>query len=236
MEQLRVHIKQAGYDTSSPVIRDIRFAIRPGEIVGLIGANGAGKSTLIKSILNVIDYLEGDVSFQGKQETLAYVPEQPIYLEDLTLWEHLELAASVYQLEQEQFRQNADRLLLLFDLQDKKHRLPSSFSKGMQQKMMLVIAFLIRPALYVVDEPFIGLDPKATRILIQRLEQERDHGAGILLSTHVLDTAEKLCDRLLVIDRGRLIADGTLEELRLQSGLAEGSLTDIYHRLLERSI
>ena len=221
-----------------PVMKDAKtsFAIsifpsKPGELVGLIGPNGAGKSTTIKAILGLLADFTGEVTFGGSKKNYAYIPEQPILYDELTFWEHLELAASAYEMDRDEFVSKADGLVKRFRLQEVKHHLPSSFSKGMQQKIMLILGFLVEPDLYVVDEPFVGLDPRATKDLLVLLEEERKRGAGVLMSTHVLDTAEKICDRFILLDQGSIVAHGNLRQIQQQCGLPDASLFDCFHSL-----
>lgn len=232
MSVLTVDIKKAGYDEHSSVIRDVSFTIGAGELVGLIGPNGAGKSTTVKSVLGLLKYVDGSVSLGGENGRYAYVPEQPVLYEYLTLWEHLQLAAAAYGLDERTFVDRAEKLLWQFRLSDDRHRLPTGFSKGMQQKMMLIIGFILQPDIYVVDEPFVGLDPRATRDFLQLLELERERGAGVLMSTHVLDTAERICSRLILFDAGSIVAQGTLDEVRSQAGCAaDAPLFDCFYAL-----
>lgn len=231
MEMVNVQIKEAGYEGRKDVIRDIHFSIQPGELVGLIGPNGAGKSTTIKAVLGLLADFTGDVTFGGKKKNYAYIPEQPILYDELTFWEHLELAASAYEMNRDEFLGKAEGLVKRFRLQEVKHHLPSSFSKGMQQKIMLILGFLVEPDLYVVDEPFVGLDPRATKDLLVLLEEERKRGAGVLMSTHVLDTAEKICDRFILLDQGSIVAQGNLREIQQHCGLPQASLFDCFHSL-----
>lgn len=231
MEALRVHIREAGYDERQPIIHDIRFEVGAGQWIGLIGPNGAGKSTTVKAVIGLLSHVKGEISFHGPKGTYAYIPEQPIVYDSMTLWEHLELAAAAYDMERGDFAARSDKLLEQFRMTDVKHHLPSSFSKGMRQKMMLMIGFLLQPDIYIVDEPFIGLDPKATKQFLDLLNAERDRGAAVLMSTHVLDTAEKICDAFLLIDGGKAVAQGTLEQIREQSGLPGASLFECFHQL-----
>lgn len=231
MEKLRVKIEEAGYEGRSGVIRDMEFTVGAGELVGLIGPNGAGKSTTIKAVLGLLKDVKGTVEFAGGRPSYAYIPEQPVLYEELTLWEHLRLAASAFGLKEQAFEERAEQLLKRFRLQGAKHDLPSSFSKGMQQKLMLLIGFLHEPELYIVDEPFIGLDPRAIKDFLEMLEAERSRGAGILMSTHVLDTAEKICSSFLLVSDGTIIARGDLEAVRETSGLPGASLFDCFHAL-----
>lgn len=231
MEILKVDIEQAGYDGRTDVVHNIHFSIGRGELVGLIGSNGAGKSTTIKAVLGLLKEFKGEVQFKGPLQNYAYIPEQPILYDQLTFWEHLELAAAAYEMERSVFLDKAELLVRRFHLQEVKHHLPSSFSKGMQQKIMLILGFLIEPDLYLVDEPFVGLDPRATKDFLDLLEQERQRGAGVLMSTHVLDTAEKICDRLILLDKGSIVALGNLDQIRKHCGLPQASLFDCFHFL-----
>lgn len=228
---LSVNIDEAGYAADSPVLQDIHFSVGRGELVGLIGPNGAGKSSTIRSILGVMKNIRGECRI----EDYAYVPERPIIYERLTLWEHVQFLRSTLDVDEAAFTEQANELLERFRLTHDRHRYPESFSKGMQQKLMLVLAFLRRAACYIVDEPFMGLDPKAMKKLLQMLQSEKDRGAGILMSTHVLDTAEKICDRFVLLDGGRLIVQGTLDQIRRRSGLEDGSLLDCFDVLTERA-
>jgi len=221
---LKVKIEEAGYSESSAVLRNVGFSVGAGELVGLIGPNGAGKSTAIKSLLGVMKHVKGDI----EMKEYAYIPERPLFYDRLTLWEHIEFLAATIGADDAEFTQRAENLMKVFKLSDVRYHYPESFSKGMQQKVMLILAFLRKPNLYILDEPFIGLDPRATKDLLSYLHNEKEHGAGILMSTHVLDTAEKICDRFLLIHGGRLIAMGTLTEIREASSLPDGSLLDCF--------
>ena len=233
MDVLKVNLKQASYHDKKETIRDIHFAISQGELVGLVGPNGAGKSTIIKSILGLMEDVEGDI-VMPQDSKYGYIPEHPTYYDELTLWEHIELAKAVNLIDRDDYYEEAEKLLAIFRLIDEKHNYPGSFSKGMQQKLMIIIALLIKPKLYIVDEPFIGLDPKAMKDFISFLAEEQQRGAGILMSTHVMDTAEKICDRFLLINNGRIIASGTLKEIQELSD-QEGALLDCVYTLLEQN-
>lgn len=224
---LSVSIQEAGYSHESTVLKDIHFSVQPGELVGLIGPNGAGKSTTIKSILGIISHIKGEVHV----DDYAYIPERPIFYDQLTLWEHIDFLLSTQNIEEQPFLQKAHELLETFRLTDVVHQYPDRFSKGMQQKAMLVLAFLKQAKLYIIDEPFMGLDPKAVKKLLLKLQEEKEAGAGILMSTHVLDTAEKICDRFVMISGGKLLVQGTLEDIRGKSGLKDGSLLDCFDTL-----
>lgn len=228
---LEVSIDEAGYEAGDKRISDISFQVRQGELLGLIGPNGAGKSTTIKTLLGLLKHAKAKVTIGGANKSYAYVPEQPVFYEDLTLWEHLDLAAAAYGLPYEKFEATAGKLLADFGMDVVRDDLPAGFSKGMKQKMMLMLGFLVQPDVYIVDEPFIGLDPRATKDFLRLLEAERQRGAGVLMSTHVLDTAEKICDSFVLISGGRMTATGTLEEIRDSADLPEGSLFDCFDEL-----
>ncbi|AZK44850.1 ABC transporter ATP-binding protein [Paenibacillus lentus] len=230
---LEVDISDSGYEFGDPKVKDVSLAIRPGKLTGLIGANGAGKSTVLKTILGIMPYAEASIRFKAGYEQYAYIPEHPVFYENLTLWEHLDLAAAVYGMGQHELELEGERLLDRFRMTEARHHLPGGFSKGMRQKMMLMIGFLSRPDIYIVDEPFIGLDPRAIKDFLSLLEEERQRGAGILMSTHVLDTAERICDDFVLISQGRIAAQGTLEEIRSTAAMPEASLFDCFDRLAD---
>lgn len=217
---LRTAIRTAGYKADKPAIRDVHLSVAKGQLVGLIGPNGAGKSTTVKTILGLMEHVDGEVELGGRYRRYAYVPEQPIYYEYLTLWEHLRLAAASCGMEEEPFAARAEELLARFRMTEEKHHYPAHFSKGMKQKLMLIVAFLLEPDVYIVDEPFVGLDPRATSDFLALLRDELERGAGVLMSTHVLDAAERLCDRFALISGGSVVAKGTLDDIREAAGLA----------------
>jgi len=237
---LTADIRRAGYEEGRPIVRDVRFQVPAGQLVGLIGPNGAGKSTTIKTILGLLRHVDGDVRIGSgdgagtgdARGRFAYVPEQPVLYEYFTLWEHLRLAAAAFGIEEERFRPRAEELLRRFRLDGVRHELPIRFSKGMQQKLMLTIGFMLEPDVYIVDEPFVGLDPRATRDFLELLDSERSRGAGVLMSTHVLDTAERICDAFVLIDSGSVVAQGSLDDVRRAAGTAgDAPLFDCFHAL-----
>lgn len=236
---LEINELTGGY-SKDPVIHDISFNIKAGEIIGLIGLNGAGKSTTIKHILGLLRPHSGNIKVMGKtiesdveayRRHMGYIPESPILYEELTLREHINMTAMAYGLTPEEVDERKGPLLKRFRLDDKEDTFPSHFSKGMKQKVMLICAFIVEPELYIIDEPFLGLDPLGIESLIELMISERDKNRSILMSTHILATAERYCDRYIIIDQGRKIADGTLNELREQTGLREGTLDDVYIQL-----
>ena len=233
---VKVEIKTAGYSANKAVIKDVALSVGAGELVGLIGPNGAGKSTIIKAIMGLLPVFDGSVEFKDPDSAYSYIPEQPVLYEGLTLWEHLEFAAAVYELDRPDFLNRTEKLLKLFRLSQVRHNLPTTFSKGMQQKVMLILGFLLNPSLYVIDEPFIGLDPIGIKDLLELIQTARNEGAGVLMSTHSLDTAEKICTSFVLINEGTILAKGNLEEINEQSQLSKASLFACFNALLERSL
>lgn len=236
---LEINQLTGGY-SKEPVIHDISFNIKSGEIIGLIGLNGAGKSTTIKHILGLLRPHSGSIKVMDKtieqdvesyRRHMGYIPESPILYEELTLREHINMTAMAYGLTPEETEARKGPLLRRFRLEDKEDTFPSHFSKGMKQKVMLICAFIVEPELYIIDEPFLGLDPLGIESLIELMISERDKNRSILMSTHILATAERYCDRYIIIDRGQKIADGTLPELRELTGLTDGTLDDVYIKL-----
>ncbi|MED3570735.1 ABC transporter ATP-binding protein [Cytobacillus praedii] len=232
MTLLNVDIQSAGYDKEKEIINNIHFNIKEGELIGLIGPNGAGKSTTIKSILGLLENKEGEISLRENTK-YSYVPERPVFYDELTLWEHLDFIAAVEALPDKEYKEKAKDLLEQYKLMEHAHEYPSKYSKGMQQKAMLILAMITSPKVYIIDEPFIGLDPNAMKLFLKLIETEQKRGAGILMSTHVLDTAEKVCDRFLMIHKGQLKAAGTLKDIREQCNLPDGSLYDCFHLIAE---
>ncbi len=227
---LEVNLEEGGYTQGEPVLKDIHFSVGSGELVGLIGPNGAGKSSTIKAILGILKNVKGNVQVN----TYSYIPERPIFYEGLTLWEHIEfLLSTLDDRDETAFFKHAHELIDLFHLSRVIHHYPETFSKGMQQKLMLILAFLKKPDLYIIDEPFMGLDPTGIKKLLDLLEEEKKRGAGILMSTHVLDSAEKYCDRFLLILDGKVLIQGTLTEIQKESRMEGQSLFDCFDQLTE---
>ncbi|WP_370295049.1 ABC transporter ATP-binding protein [Rossellomorea marisflavi] len=220
-------IQEAGYGHDDLILQDISFEVGKGELVGLIGPNGAGKSTTIKTILGLMKHVKGTVEISP----YAYIPERPIFYERLTMREHIDFLYTTIGGEPAAFEEKVTNLVSYFRLTHVLHHYPDQFSKGMQQKMMLILAFLKEPDLYIIDEPFMGLDPTAVKKLLGLLEKERERGAGVLMSTHILDTAERICDRFVLVAEGKMIVEGDLEDIRRKSGLPDGTLFDCFDAL-----
>ncbi|MQW23504.1 MULTISPECIES: ABC transporter ATP-binding protein [unclassified Lactococcus] len=227
----------------NPVLKDVNFDIADGELVGLIGLNGAGKSTTIQEIIGLLTPYSGTIELdgltlqqdlEGYRKKIGFIPETPSLYEELTLREHIELTALAYAIPQEIAMKRAEKLLTTFRLNDKLDWFPVNFSKGMKQKVMIICAFLIEPSLYIIDEPFMGLDPLAIQDLIDLMLEMKAGGSSILMSTHILSTAEKFCDKFVVLNDGQVIAAGTIDDLRSQFGKPGATLDEIYLGLTGR--
>jgi ABC-2 type transport system ATP-binding protein len=239
MALLKIEQLTGGY-TKKPVLKDVSFTVESGKMVGLIGLNGAGKSTTIKHIIGLMEPKKGSISINGmtlQEQPTAYrsqfsfIPETPILYEELTLYEHLELTAMAYGLDRQTFEKRLPPLLKEFRMEKKLKWFPAHFSKGMKQKVMIMCAFLVEPPLYIIDEPFVGLDPLGIRSLLDLIQSRKEKGAGILMSTHILTTAEKYCDSFVILHNGEVKAKGTLNELRKTFQMPNASLDDIYIEL-----
>ncbi|WP_145452325.1 ABC transporter ATP-binding protein EcsA [Staphylococcus epidermidis] len=240
---VKVEHLTGGYG-KKPVIKDLNFELEKGEIVGLIGLNGAGKSTTIKHMLGLINPMEGKLSIsnirinediENYRRKLSYIPESPVIYDELTLEEHIEMTAMAYQLSREEAMRQANPLLKVFRLENELKVFPSHFSKGMKQKVMIICAFIVDPELYIIDEPFLGLDPLGIQSMLDLMVEKRNENRTVLMSTHILATAERYCDRFIILDKGEIVAFGNLEELREQTGLKDKTLDDIYIHVTQGS-
>ncbi len=240
---LRVEELQKYYRTTLAV-DGISFTVADGEILGLLGPNGAGKTTILRSIAGVIQITAGRIEVAGHdlatdetaaKRSLAFVPETPNPYEMLTVYEHLRFIAMAYNT-LDRFEERATSLLDKFDLDEKRNDLVATLSKGMKQKLAVACAFIHDARVVLFDEPLIGIDPKGARELKNMMLEAKDAGCSILVSTHMLDTAERLCDRILIIDHGHVVTEGTLSELhdRAQMG-ADATLEDMFLKLTEEA-
>ena len=220
-----------------PVLKGISFQVKPGELVGLIGLNGAGKSTTINHVIGLLRPFSGEITLNGiniqqdpvdYKKQIAYVPETPILYDELTLREHIELTIKAYSLNTEEAWIRARKLLKTFRLDNKFDWFPANFSKGMKQKVMICCSLMTNAKLLIVDEPFYGLDPLAVHDLLELIEERKKAGTAVLMSTHVLDTAQRYCDRFVLLANGKVRARGTLDELRQKADKPDESLDDIY--------
>ena len=211
-------------------VDNLSLHIRRGEIYGFIGHNGAGKTTTLKSVVGILGFDEGEIYIDGKsiknspvecKRMIAYIPDNPDLYDFMSGIKYLNFVADIFGVSaderQESIRKYADAFELTKDLAQP----ISSYSHGMKQKLAVIAAWLHSPKLIIMDEPFVGLDPKAAHILKEMMHEHCDHGGAIFFSTHVLEVAEKLCDKVAIIKQGKLIKSGTLEEVRGDESLEE---------------
>lgn len=199
-------------------VKEASFEVKAGEIAVLLGPNGAGKSTTIKSIAGLLKF-SGEILVGGHpnksieaKRCFGFVPEAPALYDALTVWEHLEFIARAYRLE-DTWRERAEKLLIRFDLADKRGKVGKELSKGMQQKVSLLCALIIEPGVMMFDEPMIGLDPKAIKELKSVFTELREKGSAVLISTHIIDSIEEVWDRVLVMHQGEIVMSSTRDEL-----------------------
>lgn len=239
MSLLEVKNITGGY-TRNPVLKDVSFTVDSNEIVGLIGLNGAGKSTTIRHIIGLMEPKEGEIlinshTFEKNKDDyrkqFTFVPETPILYDELTLEEHLRVTAMAYGISENQYKERMKLLLKEFRMEKRLKWFPAHFSKGMKQKVMIMCAFLVQPSLYIVDEPFVGLDPLGIQSLLDQMKKMKEEGAGILMSTHILATAERYCDRIIILHEGKIKCEGTMEDLRKEFNMPHATLDDLYIRL-----
>ncbi|NLG73146.1 MAG: ABC transporter ATP-binding protein [Chloroflexi bacterium] len=222
-------------------VDDVSLEVFSGEIFGFLGPNGAGKTTTIKMIVGLLQPTSGTVRVAGYdvfQDPLqakfvtGYVPDEPNLYAKLTGREMLRFVGDLYGMERARVERRSEELLRLFELTQAGDDPIDSYSHGMQQKTALACALLHDPRILVLDEPTVGLDPRSARLIKDILRQIADRGAAVFLSTHILEIAERMCDRIGIINRGRLIAVGSMEELRRmeksQTGREGSSLEDIF--------
>jgi ABC-2 type transport system ATP-binding protein len=219
-------------------VKGVDLRVRPGEIFGFLGPNGAGKTTTIKMLIGLLRPTAGVARIGGhdiQKEPIAaksligYVPDQPYLPEKLTAREFLEFIAGLYQLNRAAARRRGEELLKLFGLADRGDELVGGYSHGMRQKTALAGALLHNPQAFFLDEPTVGLDPRSARLIKDILREVSDRGTAVFMSTHILEIAERMCDRVAIISSGEIIATGTMDELR--AGRSGESLEDIFLEL-----
>ena len=229
-------VKRFGEKTA---VDQVTFQVAAGEVFGFLGPNGAGKTTTIKMIVGLLQPTSGSIEVAGfdlqeqplqAKAVCGYLPDTPNLYPKLSAKELLRFVGDLYEINQEQVRHRSQELLRLFELVDAADDPIDTYSHGMQQKTALASALLHDPQVLVMDEPTVGLDPRSARLIKDILRQLADRGAAIFLSTHILEIAERMCDRIGIINEGRLVAVGTMQELRA-IGKGETSLEDIFLNL-----
>ena len=218
------------YSKGKKAVDNISLTVNSGEIFGFIGHNGAGKTTTIKSIVGILEFSEGDILIDSKsikknpiecKKVMAYIPDNPDLYEALTGIQYLSFMADIYKVSKEQreklIKYYGDKLELNKYLGD----LISSYSHGMKQKLAVISALIHKPKLLILDEPFVGLDPKASHTLKEIMRELCNEGSAIFFSTHVLEVAEKLCDKIAIIKDGKIVAVGSTEQVKGNNSLEE---------------
>ena len=220
---------------SKKAVDDLSLHIAPGEIYGFIGHNGAGKTTTLKAIAGILPFDTGSIRIGGADITadpiackkqLAYIPDNPDLYEYMTGIRYLHFVADIFGVSAADRKERIDRSAALFELSGDLGQPIASYSHGMKQKLAVISAWLHEPQLILMDEPFVGLDPKAAHLLKGMMREVCDRGGAIFFSTHVLEVAEKLCDKVAIIKGGRLIRSGTMEEVK-----GDDSLEDVFLEL-----
>jgi len=220
------------------VVENVSFTLKPGEILGYVGPNGAGKSTTVKMIIGLLEPSEGQVRFEGRsviedlprfQARIGYVPEEPYLYPHLSGREYLQLAGRLRGMPRAVLEPKIDEFLRLFSLWDDRHCPVSAYSKGMRQKILLSAALLHNPDLLILDEPLSGLDVTTALVLRELLEGLAARGRMILYSSHVLDVLEKVCSRVVILAKGRVVAHDSIANLR--EAMHESSLEGIFGQL-----
>lgn len=221
------------YSKGKKAADDVSLSVMPGDIYGFIGHNGAGKSTTIRAIVGVLDFNEGEIRIDGhsvKEDPMAckrvtaYIPDNPDLYDNLTGIQYLNFIADVFDISPAEREAGIRKYADLFEITEALGDLIGSYSHGMKQKLAIISALIHHPRLLVLDEPFVGLDPKATFTLKEIMHEMCRQGTAVFFSTHVLDVAEKLCNKVAIIKRGRIIASGTMEELTEGHSLEEAFL------------
>lgn len=226
---LKIHHLTKTYGEKRAV-DDLTLHIAPGEIYGFIGHNGAGKTTTIKACAGILQFDEGEITVGGVsvredplgcKRQIAYIPDNPDLYEFMTGIKYLNFIADIFGVGAEERRERIRRYAGLFELTDDLAQPISAYSHGMKQKLAIISAWIHEPRLIIMDEPFVGLDPKAAHLLKGMMREACDQGGAIFFSTHVLEVAEKLCDKVAIIKGGRLIRSGTMEEVKGDTSLEE---------------
>ncbi|MFX0147846.1 MAG: ABC transporter ATP-binding protein [Candidatus Hodarchaeota archaeon] len=224
-------------------VNGISFNVRQGEVFGLLGPNGAGKTTTIKLLLGLLEPLEGEMSIFGLhperdevqiKRRIGYVSEEPLIFKSLTPKDLFNFIASIRGLEEEETAEKAREYLESLEAIEYYEQLIATLSHGNKQKIQVIAAILHEPDLLILDEPLAGLDAKSVKVVKEILELHTQHGGAVLFSTHIMEIAQELCDRIGIINKGKMVGIGTVDELRQQANKLGASLEDVFLRLTEQ--
>lgn len=218
------------YNGKKKVLKNVSFKIESGEIFAFIGHNGAGKTTMIKSIMGILDFEEGDILIDNKsikeeplecKKIMAYVPDNPDLYENMKAIDFINFICDMYEVSEDIRRENTLKYAKMFEIEDKLNDDISSFSHGMKQKIALIAALAHNPKVLIMDEPFVGLDPKAVYDMKEIMRDMAKEGKTIFFSTHILDVAEKLCDRVAIIKDGTIVKVGKMKDIKGDESLEQ---------------
>ena len=219
---LNIENLSKSYGEKKAVI-DLSIHIAPGEIYGFIGHNGAGKTTTLKACAGILQFDKGEIFVNGVsmkkdpigcKKKMAYIPDNPELYDFMTGLQYLDFIADIYGVTIEERKERIHKYASAFEIEKDLPALISSYSHGMKQKLAIISAWIHNPKLIMMDEPFVGLDPKAAKLLKDMMREVCDNGGAIFFGTHVLDVAEKLCDKVAIIKKGELIRSGTMEQVK----------------------
>ena len=218
-------------------VKDLSLHIKPGEIYGFIGHNGAGKTTTLRSVVGIQQFDQGEILIAGKsnqedplacKKVIAYIPDNPDLYEFMTGYKYLNFVADIYGVDSILRQESIQKYGDLFEITQDLGQPISTYSHGMKQKLAIIAAWMHNPQLIIMDEPFVGIDPKASHLLKGMMREVCEKNGAIFFSTHVLEVAEKLCDKIAIIKNGELIKQGTMEEVK-----GDESLEDVFLELEE---
>jgi ABC-2 type transport system ATP-binding protein len=238
---LRIQGLRKSFDR--PAVAGIDLAIRPGEFYGLLGPNGAGKTTTLRMVCGLLQPDGGTIEVFGvdaraepraAKQLIAWLPDEPLLYDKLTVMEYLAFVAGLWRMDRDVAARNARELLERLDLWNHRDERCEGFSRGMKQKAALAGALIHEPKLLILDEPLTGLDAAIAREVKDLLLERARAGCTIILTTHIMDVAERLVDRIGIIQSGRIVGEGTLEELRTRAGSTDATLEDVFLRLIGR--
>lgn len=223
------------YPNGKHAVKNLNIEVLPGDLVAFIGANGAGKTTTIKSIVGILPFEEGEILINGSsivddpitcKKQFAYIPDNPDLYESLTGINYLNFIADIFKIDKKTRKEKIEYYAKEFELINNLNDYISSYSHGMKQKLALISAFMHDPKLLILDEPFVGLDPKSSFIVKQEMKKMCEAGNAIFFSTHILEVAEKLCNKIAIIKNGELVITGKMEEV-----IKDSSLEDVFMEL-----
>ena len=229
---------------SRQAVRQLSLHVPAGELFCFLGPNGAGKTTTIKLLVGLLKPSSGTIHIDGVnleqdpiqvKKIIGYIPDRPFLYNKLTGWEYLEFVAGLYSLDPDIARDRAEQFFTFFDLQEFAHELIEGYSHGMKQKLVISGALIHKPKVIIVDEPLVGLDPKGARQVKQLFQDLCENGTTVFMSTHTMGVAEAMCHRVGIIQKGKMIALGTVDQLRSQAEHQHGDLESVFLKLTDRA-